>query len=139
MLLPFTRPRPKLLIADVRSPGTKGASFLFMAATGVSVNATPTAATLIRRGGRRLVSLHEYAIIGLNRTHVGRYLGAMGGFIAATFTMVGASIFQLADKLGWAQWLPGTVLCPSRLFPLMLSVIGHSTLGFGSCGLFADG
>ena len=69
------------------------------------------------------MSLHEYALLGLNRTNIGRYLGAAGGFIAATFTMVGAAVFQLADKLGWSQWLPGTALLPITAIPAY--AIGH--------------
>lgn len=66
---------------------------------------------------------HEYSVIGLDRTTIGRYLGTTAGLIASTVAVLATLGFDLAKRLGLSD--AGTSLV---IFPLNATVFyffGH--------------
>lgn len=66
---------------------------------------------------------HEYAVIGLDRTAIGRYLGTAAGLMASTAAILATLGFDMATRLGFSE--AGSSLV---IFPLNATVVyffGH--------------
>lgn len=55
---------------------------------------------------------HEYAVIGLDRTAIGRYLGTAAGLIASTAAILATLGFDMATRLGFSEAGSSLVIFP---------------------------
>lgn len=55
---------------------------------------------------------HEYSVIGLDRTSIGRYLGVVAGILASISAMGTALIFDLAQQFGFTNAGAGIAIYP---------------------------
>ncbi len=66
---------------------------------------------------------HEYSVIGLDRTSVGRYLGAVAGFMASVVATLVSLGFDLATRLGLSDGGSSLVIFP--LNAALFYFLGH--------------
>lgn len=55
---------------------------------------------------------HEYSVIGLDRTAIGRYLGVVAGVLASVAAMMTTLFFDLAQRFGISDVGAGVVIYP---------------------------
>ncbi len=55
---------------------------------------------------------HEYSVIGLDRTAIGRYLGVVAGVAASLVAMVATLAFDLAQRFGFSDVGAGVAIYP---------------------------
>ena len=55
---------------------------------------------------------HEYSVIGLDRTAIGRYLGTAAGLMASTTAVVATLVFDMATRLGFSNAIASLALFP---------------------------
>jgi hypothetical protein len=66
---------------------------------------------------------HEYSVIGLDRTSIGRYLGTAAGLMSAGAAMLVTVCFDLAQRLGYSDGATGLVIFP--LNAAIFYFLGH--------------